>query len=168
MNTLYVTYCSGAKHGIEGSPEELYDSQRITGFIQRCKGKQYDWAILSAKYGLFFPEERHDNYNTTFKTVAYRCRVIEGSVTLSAEASKLRIQKLAQQVKRRLAERDVKRLIFFFEQPLQRRKCYLMVLHQAIDGCTLEHSTFSELKQHLNYRTDKGLCSIELSDNMNF
>jgi hypothetical protein len=58
MKILYVTYCSGKKNPIaEGTPEQLYDSQRITNFIIACKSKGYDWAILSAKYGLFFPFE---------------------------------------------------------------------------------------------------------------
>jgi hypothetical protein len=162
-----VTYCSGAKHPIEtGNPEELYDSPRITHFIKRCKAKQYKWAILSAKYGLFFPEERKNSYNTTFKTVAYKCRVIENDKPLSYMTSQHRIQELTEQVKKCLIEREVDRLFFFFEQPLQRRKCYISVLHQAIDGCGLEHATFSELKQHLNYGKIGNKCAIELSDKL--
>ncbi|MBE3116763.1 hypothetical protein IMZ68_06115, partial [Candidatus Bathyarchaeota archaeon] len=97
MNTLYVTYCSSAKHAIEaGNPEELYGSKRITNFIQRCKAKQYQWAILSAKYGLFFPDETRNNYNVTFKTVAYQCRVLENDRLLSGATSRLKIQELVE------------------------------------------------------------------------
>lgn len=167
MNTLYVTYCSGAKHKIEaGNPKELYNSRRITNFIQMCEAKQYKWAILSAKYGLFFPEERRNNYNATFKTVAYKCRVLENDRLLSEVASRLRVQELAEQVKKSLFERKIKHLVFLFEQPLQRRRCYLSVLHQAIDDCRIEHAPFNELKQHLNHHEVESTCAIELSDSI--
>ena len=165
MNTLYVTYCSSAKHAIEaGNPEDLYDSPRITHFIQRCKSKQYQWGILSAKYGLFFPDETRDNYNVTFNTVAYRCRILENDRLLSEVTSRLRIQELVEQVKQTLVEKKISRLVFFFEQPLQRRKCYISVLHQAIDCCKIEHTTFMEIKNHLNQSKVESTCAIELFD----
>jgi hypothetical protein len=150
MNALYVTYCSGNKHPVtEGSPKELYDSLRITHFMKQCEEKHYSWAILSAKYGLFFPDETHKNYNVTFKTIAYKCRVVENNKPLSKVESQKHIGQLVNQIRQRILEKNIEQVIFFYEQPLQRRKCYLSILHEGADFCQIEHSTCNELRHHI-------------------
>ena len=165
MNVLYVTYCSAAKHHIQaGNPKELYDAPRISSFIQSCEIKKYEWAILSAKYGLFFPWETRNYYNVTFKTLAYKCRILENDMPLSEITSRERITQLVQQVRKNIMEKKIQRIVFFFEQPLQRRKCYLNILHKAADGCRIEHQTFTELNQHLKRLTAEGTGIIQVSE----
>ena len=165
MNTLYVTYCSASKKPVEkGSPKELYNSPRITCFITYCESKHYNWAILSAKYGLFFPYEVHKNYNVTFKTVGYRCRIVENDDILSNAESQRRLSLLISQVRQRILEKNIDRVFFYYEQPLQRRKCYLGILHAGVDSCGIEHSTSDELKQHIAKMLSEGTGRIQTLD----
>jgi len=162
---LYVTYCSGAKHPIQaGNPKELYDSHRIASFIKSCETKNCEWAILSAKYGLFFPWETRNYYNVTFKTLAYKCRILENDKPLSVITSRERIVQLVRQVRKNITEKKIQRIVFFYEQPLQRRKCYLNILHRAADDCRIEHQTFNELNQHLKKLTAEGTGIIQVSE----
>jgi hypothetical protein len=164
---LYVTYCSANKRLVEeGSPEELYDSPRIANFIASCKAKHFNWAILSAKYGLFFPGEVRKNYNVTFKTIAYKCRVIENGEPLPDAESKERISQLIHQMRRHLLQDETGRIFFFYEQPLQRRKCYLSILHAAADSCVVEHSTCSELRNHIDKMLAEGTGKIQTYDTL--
>jgi hypothetical protein len=162
---LYVTYCSAAKHRIQaGNPKELYDSHRILSFIRNCETKNYNWAILSAKYGLFFPWETREYYNVTFKTFAYKCRILENDTLLSEIASRKWIAQLIQQIRKNIIEKEIQQIVFFFEQPLQRRKCYVDILHRAADNCRIEHRTFNELNQHLKRLTAEGMGIIRVSE----
>lgn len=150
MNALYVTYCSRNKHPItEGSPKQLYNSPRISHFIKQSQTKHYNWAILSAKYGLFFPDEIQKNYNVTFKTIAYKCRVVENNKPLSERESQKHIRQLIDQVRQHILKKNIEQIIFFYDQPLQRRKCYLSILHAGADSCEIEHNTCNELRQHI-------------------
>jgi hypothetical protein len=165
MNTLYVTYCSANKKPVvEGSPKELYDSPRIAHFIAHCGSKHYNWAILSAKYGLFFPYEIHKNYNVTFKTVGYKCRIVENDNVLSKSESQKRLSLLISQVRQCILEKNIERIFFYFEQPLQRRKCYLSILHAGGDFCGTEHRTSDELKQHITTMLSEETGRIQLLD----
>jgi hypothetical protein len=62
---IYITYCSRQKDAsLKNSstavpPDVLYKSQRIQGFMQRCKEKSVCWAIFSDQYGVWFPQETH-------------------------------------------------------------------------------------------------------------
>lgn len=160
-----MTYCSAAKHQIQaGNPKELYDSHRIASFIKCCETKKYKWAILSAKYGLFFPWETRSYYDVTFKTLTYKCRILENNKMLSEITSRERITKLVQQVSKSIKEKRIQRIVFFFEQPLQRRKCYLSILHRAADHCRIEHQTFNELYQHIKKLTVEGAGIIQVSE----
>lgn len=150
METLYVTYCSGKKNPIdEGTPEQLYDSERITDFIKVCRSKGYDWAILSAKYGLFFPYEVKNNYNVTFKSVAYECRITEDGIPLSKDDSRKHFNSLLQQVRKRILENSIERVVFYCRPPLKRRKCYLYLLHAGIDACEINHDKWDDLVKHV-------------------
>ena len=54
VGQIWVTHCSASKNPIrEGTPAELYRSDRISGFIDYCSRKSYAWTILRAKYELF-------------------------------------------------------------------------------------------------------------------
>ncbi len=61
---LYFTHCSCEKDdklkgtGKKVSPQELYKSPRIQGFIERCKGEGVEWAIFSDKHALVFPTDK--------------------------------------------------------------------------------------------------------------
>lgn len=61
---LYFTHCSGKKDDrLKGtnkkvSPQELYKSGRIQGFMKRCEEEGVDWAIFSDKYAFVFPSDR--------------------------------------------------------------------------------------------------------------
>jgi hypothetical protein len=166
-NALYVTYCSASKRLVEeGSPEELYDSPRITNFIAWCEAKHFNWAILSAKYGLFFPSEVHKNYNVTFKTVAYKCRIVENDEPLPDAESKERLSQLLHQIRRRLLQDKTERIFFFYDPPLQRRKCYLSILHAAADSCGIEHSTCRALRHHIDNMLADGTGKIQTFDTL--
>jgi len=150
MKTLYVTYCSGEKKPVdEGTPEQLYDSRRIDDFISVCKSKGYEWAILSAKYGLFFPYEVKKKYNVTFKSVAHECRIVENGTVLPERESRGRFNSLVEQVRKCIAEKDIERIVFYCIQPLKRRKCYLNVLHKSADSCRINHETWDEFVKHI-------------------
>jgi len=65
MRDLFVTYCSSSKSSSTQelfTPEELYQGTRITGFIRANKKVDSSWAILSDKYGLFFPDDQRPYY----------------------------------------------------------------------------------------------------------
>ena len=166
-NALYMTYCSASKRPVEeGSPEQLYDSPRITDFIAWCEARHLNWAILSAKYGLFFPKEVHRNYDVTFKTIAYRCRIIENDKPLPHAESEEHISQLIRQIRRHLLQNKTERIFFFYEQPLQRRKCYLSILHAAVDSCGIEHNTCRELRNHINNMLADGTGKIQTFDTL--
>jgi hypothetical protein len=167
LNTLHITYCSGNKHPVaEGSPKQLYDSSRIRYFINRCETSHHNWAILSAKFGLFFPDEIHKNYDVTFKTIAYKCRIVENSRLLSERESQKHIQQLIKQVKRRILEKNIEQVLFYYEQPLQRRKCYLNILHAGADSCEIEHNTCNGLRQHIVDMFAGGNGKIKIMDSI--
>jgi hypothetical protein len=167
LNVLYVTYCSASKRLVEeGSPEQLYESPRITNFIAWCEAKHFNWAILSAKYGLFFPNEVHKNYNVTFKTVAYKCTIVENDQRLPAAESKECLSQLIHQIRRRLLQDKIERVFFFYDPPLQRRKCYLSILHAAADSCDIEHSTCRALRHHIDSMLAGGTAKIQISDTL--
>jgi len=164
MEALYVTYCSGKKKPIdEGTPEQLYDSRRITDFIALCKSKGYDWAILSAKYGLFFPYEVKKNYNVTFKSVAYECRIVKDGIVLSQRESLKHFSSLVLQVRKCILENGIERVVFYCGSPVKWRKCYLYVLHKGIDCCEINHSKWNDLVEHIEKMHSDGTGKIQIS-----
>jgi hypothetical protein len=72
---IYLTHCSKEKApAAKGSnlllpPDELYTEEGIQAFMQICKQKSVDWAILSDNYGVFFPFEKHEYYEKPPSTV---------------------------------------------------------------------------------------------------
>jgi hypothetical protein len=167
MKALYVTYCSGKKNPVkEGTPKQLYDSKRIMDFIKICESKGHDYAILSAKYGLFFPNEVRKNYNVTFKSVAYDCRIVEDEVLLSKDESHRHLLSLVQQIRKRILENNIERVVFYCIPPLKRRKCYLKVLHVSADNCQINHKRWDELVNHIKSMFIEGRGKIKIIQNL--
>jgi hypothetical protein len=65
---IYLTHCSKEKSleakesGIEMTPDQLYTDPGIQQFMESCKTAGVRWAILSDRYGIFMPDERHSYY----------------------------------------------------------------------------------------------------------
>ncbi|MCX5814154.1 MAG: hypothetical protein NT178_16665 [Proteobacteria bacterium] len=68
MKNIFITYCTGTKDdtlkdaGISVTPDVLYTSNRIRGFIRRCKKMGFKYAIFSDRYGVWFPHIKHPWY----------------------------------------------------------------------------------------------------------
>ncbi len=66
--TVFLTHCSKEKSetakstGEKLPPDKLYTDPGLLAFIQRCQQTGSRWAILSDKYGIFFPWESHEYY----------------------------------------------------------------------------------------------------------
>ncbi len=65
---IYLTHCSKDKSlqakesGGRLPPDKLYTDPGLLAFIQRCRQTESHWAILSDKFGVFFPWESHEYY----------------------------------------------------------------------------------------------------------
>lgn len=64
MRILYITHCSKKKNRIiyKTVPEKLYSATYLQRFIKRCKELNVNWAILSDKYGVVFPNDEIEWY----------------------------------------------------------------------------------------------------------
>ena len=75
MAIIFLTHCSKEKSelarasGEKLPPDQLYTDPDLQAFIQRCKETGSSWAILSDKYGVIFPSEKHDYYEKPPATV---------------------------------------------------------------------------------------------------
>jgi hypothetical protein len=64
-----LTHCSAKKDqtlentGIKVTPDKLYTSTKLLGFVEKCKAANCNWAIFSDKYGIWFPNELHEWYD---------------------------------------------------------------------------------------------------------
>ena len=162
MVRLYLTYCSRNKNNIsKGTPEQLYSSNRIIKFIALCKSRKLNWAILSAKYGLFFPNEIHKNYDVTFKTVNEKCRIVENGKLILRKESDERIAALIRKIRNQMREREVKEFIFFVDKPWIRKKCYLFILHATVDNCS-SHKRWNGIVEHIMNLYENGKGKIKL------
>lgn len=65
---IYVSHCSAKKSesaklsGRKVTPDRLYTSRRIQGFMRACKRSAVKWAIFSDLYGVWFPHTKHAWY----------------------------------------------------------------------------------------------------------
>lgn len=139
---LCVTYCSRKKRDGILQPDKLYDSTRIHRFTEYCKRNNLNWAILSTKYGLFFPEEKREPYDVTLKTDK-KCwlgiRVAVNGVRLPTEASHVTLRRLIDSLKAQIAERSVREVVLY-TWSLKQPRCYLALLHLVFDNCDRTHS----------------------------
>jgi len=168
---LWVTHCSWKKNAVrEGTPVELYSSPRISEFIEYCSRNEHAWAILSAKHDLFFPNEKKQNYNMTFRSdpLTKQCLVVENGVVLDSERSSAWMDRLVSNTEQKIRSRDIKSIVFWPGRPrddvdpLMRVKCYLKFLHAATDGCNIDHRSWREIVEHINASTKSGRGRISL------
>jgi len=72
---IYITHCSAKKEpSLENTsrqvtPDVLYTARILRGFIKKCKETGVQWAIFSDKYGVWFPNEKHEWYEKDPDTV---------------------------------------------------------------------------------------------------
>ena len=68
---IYITHCSAKKHRLTQAvhPDRLYCSKRIRAFMSKCKEQKVKWAIVSDKYGVWFPQVIHKWYEKPPGTV---------------------------------------------------------------------------------------------------
>lgn len=143
---LCVTHCSKKKRDGILAPDKLYNSSRIDEFTAYCKKKNLNWAILSAKYGLFFPEERRERYDVTLKSKpAYwlGVQVMVETEGLPKNWSDIRLKDLAKTVITQINKHSVQEVTYYYEEnrgPLRPPKGYLALLHFVIDNCGKTHS----------------------------
>ena len=140
---LCITRCSGPKRDGILPPDKLYNSpRRIDRFTEYCKRKNLNWAILSAKYGLFFPDEKRGKYDVTLKSDE-KCwlgiRLLVNKKKLPKEESDISLKELTETVKAQVNEHFVEQVTFYAPNP-KRAKCYLSVLHFVLDNCDKPHS----------------------------
>ena len=141
MKKLCLTYCSANKRSGVHPPDRLYISDRIIRFIERCKIVDRDWAIFSALYAFFFPDEEKKDYNVTFRTDKnywLGIAVVRDQLKLPYLQSKQHILQLVEKLKRQANERLVDKIVFYGPSPMM-MKCYLGVLHYAFDECSKLH-----------------------------
>jgi hypothetical protein len=147
---LNVTYCSGNKASGVYPPDRLYKSSRISGFVDKCRRAGSEWAIFSAKYGFFFPDEKKPDYNVTFKTDG-NCwlgvSLIVNDRKMPPLFSKDHLFKLSSELRRQAEMRQIDQIVFYGPSP-KMMKCYLAVLHYAFDGCHVNHG-WQELIDHV-------------------
>jgi hypothetical protein len=68
INRIFFTFCSAQKDdslrdsGQAVHPDVLYRSRRVKSFVARCREMEVRWAIFSDKYGVWFPETKHEWY----------------------------------------------------------------------------------------------------------
>ncbi len=66
---IYLTHCSAKKDdrlknsSKEVTPDLLYTSSKLLGFVNKCKEFNCHWAIFSDLYDVWFPTEKHKWYN---------------------------------------------------------------------------------------------------------
>jgi len=81
--------------------------------------KALAWAILSARYSLFFPDERKRNYTTTFKSdpCTKQCHVLENNRLLDEAASRAWLNQLALDVRQKIRSRNIRSIVFWPSEP---------------------------------------------------
>jgi len=75
MSKIFITHCSNKKEpSLKGTnvlvtPDKLYKSSFLLGFIDQCKLQNVKWAIFSDKYGIVLPNDKIAWYNKPPNTV---------------------------------------------------------------------------------------------------
>jgi len=80
-----------------------------------------DWAIFSALYAFFFPDEEKKDYNVTFctdKNYWLGIAVVRDQPKLPCLQSKQHILQLAEKLKRQANERLVDKIVFYGPSPI--------------------------------------------------
>lgn len=85
---VYLTHCSKDKSafakesGEKLPPDQLYTDEGLVAFMERCKSMGVSWAVLSDRFGVFLPTERHEYYEKHPGTVTAE---EEGAIRLDLE-----------------------------------------------------------------------------------
>lgn len=72
---IYLAHCTAKKHdrlkhtGEKVTPDRLYRGKFVEPFMRTCKQRSVNWAVLSDKYGVCFPDVRHEWYEKHPNTV---------------------------------------------------------------------------------------------------
>jgi hypothetical protein len=151
---LYVTYCCAGKLKGIHPPDALYTSKRVKRFIRQCKVSGLNWAIFSALYALFFPEESKEDYDVTLRTDRnywIGIAVIKDGRRLPLDQSKQHILQLVDKLRQQGRDQHVEQIVFYGPSP-KMMKCYLSVLHYAFDGCSEMHS-WDDLAKHVRTKS---------------
>ena len=83
---------------------------------------------------------------------------------LSEKESERRINDLIERIDSQMSGRKINSIIFFVDRPLVRKKCYLFVLHAAVDHCNI-HKKWNEIAKHIKsmYKSGKGRIRLIVS-----
>jgi len=152
---LYVTHCEAGKNSGILAPQDMYKSPRIQRFVEKCESRSCPWAILSAKYGLFFPDERKPDYDVTLKRrqqnfnyfLNIRVEVGKDGKSLGREESKSHVVTLASEIRNQLRAREIDQVIFYVGG--RRPDAYIALLHYAVDECDSLPAGRANLEPHL-------------------
>jgi hypothetical protein len=161
---LYVTHCGEKKNPGILAPQEMYKSPRIQRFVKWCESHSYPWAILSAKYGLFFPDERKPDYNVTINRrqqnsdYFLNIRVKKDGKLLGREESKSHIVTLARDIRDQLRAKEIGQVIFCIEGRCP--DAYIAVLHYGADECDSLPAGHANLEPHLQICTRAGRMKL--------
>ncbi len=161
---LYVTHCGAKKNCGTLGPQDMYTSPRIQRFVLRCESRCRPWAILSAKYGLFFPDERRPDYDVRLKRrqqnsgYLFSIRVEENGKPLSREESNTHMVSLAGDIRRQLRARKIDQIIFYIDG--RRPDAYVALLHHAVDECDSLPAGQAHLEPHLDTCTNAGAIRL--------
>jgi len=68
MEILVITSCSKKKLKHKAKAEDLYQGVLFKTVKDFVKRKNYDWVIISAKYGLVLPQQNIQPYDKQLKT----------------------------------------------------------------------------------------------------
>jgi len=121
----------------------MYESKRIRRFCAWYEAAGVSWAILSAEYALFFPNEQRDDYDTTLRFRRGQLHVYRRERRLSPPESEAHVQHLIEAVRARLGGLGFDRVQFYVEG--RRPIAYLLVMHRALDGCVRGHRSADEV-----------------------
>jgi len=167
---LCVTHCGGGKNPGVLPPQEMYTSPRINRFVKRCQARNVSWAILSAKYGLFFPEQRRQSYDVTIRRsrqhmgCLLNIRVVERSKRLGNQESTGHVKGLSQHIQDQIKAGQIDQIVFWYEA--RRPDAYIALLHYAVEGCELLPPGKDELEPHLRVCAKAGrlklICDLDL------
>lgn len=68
MKTLCLIGCTKSKHKNKMQAKELYMKSNLFRLCRKwCENKDYDYVIISAKYGVLEPDIKIEYYDETFK-----------------------------------------------------------------------------------------------------
>jgi hypothetical protein len=142
QDTLFVTHCCRDKQPTGGDPS-MYTAPRVRLFIDTCRADGVPWAILSAEYALFFPDERHECYDTELRFDHGRVRVYKDKQLLSPRECQTHVQSIVKTVRLRLEALGFGRVQYYVGGRLP--PAYPLVMHKALDHCSSEHHTVPNL-----------------------